>query len=74
MGGIEVVVNVVVEDNAALAIGTAGVVGAHGTTKAAHPGASAIGFGVDGGEIGVVGVEVVTELGGGNFKLTRSGI
>ena len=72
MGGIEVVVDIGVLNNTALAVVATGFVGLFRTTKAACPNACAIGFGVDGGEIGVVGVEVVAELGGSNFKLTRS--
>ena len=72
VGGIEVVVDVVVEDKTALAVSATGVIGAHGATKAAHPSACAIGLGVDGGEIGIVDVDVAIHFDGGNFNVDLS--
>ena len=53
MGGIEVVVDIGIEDNTALAIVATCFVGLFRATKAACPNAGAIGLGVDGSEIGV---------------------
>ena len=72
MGGIEVVVDIGVLNKAKTTHTPAGFKRLFGTTKAACPNAGAIGLGVNGGEVGIFGVDGVVDCERGDLGIEFS--